>query len=365
LVYATYALGVLLTLLLAGGASDQVGRRPVLLVSLVVLMASTVLYIVADSVTWLFIARAVQGLATGAALSTASASMLDFHPRRDPNAIGTMNAVVSAAGLALGVFISSALVQAGTAPRVLPYVALLVLFAVAFAGAARLPEPILSRSQFRLTPQRPSVPHVLRAPFLLASLAVLSSWSIAGISSSLGPELSSLLFHSHNAVISGLGIVLLAGAGVLSALPGRKLNPTLEVATGSVALAAGMVLIVLAAATNSSSSFVAGSIAAGVGFGMAFPAGLRGLVTAIPPKSRGAVIAAFYIVAYGSLSVPAIAAGAVAPHLGLRTTFEIFGSIVAAVALLATAAAITIHHGKEALPAPDRASSSTKQAAST
>ncbi len=33
LIYATYAFGVLATLLLAGGVSDEVGRRPVLLVA--------------------------------------------------------------------------------------------------------------------------------------------------------------------------------------------------------------------------------------------------------------------------------------------------------------------------------------------
>ena len=102
LVYATYAFGVLLSLLLVGGASDQVGRRPVLLASLGVLIVAAVLYMLADSIAWLFVARALQGLATGAALSTASASMLDFHPRRDPSRVGIMNGVMSATGIAAG-----------------------------------------------------------------------------------------------------------------------------------------------------------------------------------------------------------------------------------------------------------------------
>src|SRR4051812_18824248 len=38
LIYATYAFGVLAALLFAGGVSDRVGRRPVLLVSLAGLM---------------------------------------------------------------------------------------------------------------------------------------------------------------------------------------------------------------------------------------------------------------------------------------------------------------------------------------
>ena len=45
LVYATYAFGVLTTLLLAGSVSDQVGRRPTLIVALTALLGSTVLYL--------------------------------------------------------------------------------------------------------------------------------------------------------------------------------------------------------------------------------------------------------------------------------------------------------------------------------
>src|SRR6201989_1333990 len=90
LVYAVDAAGVLATLLLAGPVSDSAGRRPVLLVALGALMSATVIFMLADSVAWLFAARAVQGLATGLALSAASAALLDLHPHRDPHAGGLL-----------------------------------------------------------------------------------------------------------------------------------------------------------------------------------------------------------------------------------------------------------------------------------
>ena len=80
----------------------------------------------ADSVVWLFVARGLQGLATGLALGAASAAMLDLHPRRDPAGVGLANGVVSAGGLGLGMLASSAIVELLPAPRVLPYVLLLV-----------------------------------------------------------------------------------------------------------------------------------------------------------------------------------------------------------------------------------------------
>src|SRR2546426_5145191 len=151
LIYATYAFGVLASLLLAGGVSDDVGRRPVLLVALGALMASSVLFMVAGSAAWLFVARGLQGLATGAALSAASAALLDLHPNRDPAGVGLTTAIGAASGLGLGALASSTLVQLGILPRVLPYVVLFVLFAVAFAGTYWMPEPIEKLRRFRLT----------------------------------------------------------------------------------------------------------------------------------------------------------------------------------------------------------------------
>src|SRR3954451_21477388 len=172
LIYATYAFGVLATLLLAGRVSDEVGRRPVLLVSLAVLMASTLVFMFAASAAWLFVARGLQGLATGAALSAASAALLDLHPRRDPAGVGLANGVASASGIGLGILVSASLVQLDREPRVLAYVVLFALFAVAFAGVSLTPEPVTERRRFRLALQRPSVPPESRRPFVLAALAV-------------------------------------------------------------------------------------------------------------------------------------------------------------------------------------------------
>jgi MFS family permease len=334
LIYATYAFGVLITLLLAGRVSDHVGRRPVLLVSLAALALSSVLFILADSTPWLFLARGIQGLATGAAISAAGAALLDLHPRRDPSAVGLANGVASAIGIALGVLLSSSLVQLGAAPRTLPYVLLLALFAIAFAGAYFMPEPVEERRRFRLTIERPSVPAVTRRPFLLASLAVLSSWSIGGLFFSLGPGLGAQLFQSKNVVVDGIGIVVLAASAALAQLVLGRAAPWIGASAGSVALAAGTVLIVISAAVGSSPLYLVGSVVAGGGFGLAFLGGLRTLVASIPADHRAAVLSAFYVVAYASLSIPAVIAGIVVTHLGLDQTFEIFGSVAAGIALL-------------------------------
>src|SRR3954469_13336482 len=206
LIYATYAFGVLASLLLAGSVSDRVGRRPVLLVALAVLMGTTVIFMSAGSVAWLFVARGIQGLATGLALGAASAALLDLHPRRDPAGAGLTNGVVSAGGMGLGVLLASVLVQFAPAPRVLPYVTLFVLFAIALVGAWLMPEPVAERSRPSLSLQKPSIPPAVRRPFLLAGLGVVSSWPVGALFLPLGPSLPASLFHTTNHVVTGLSV---------------------------------------------------------------------------------------------------------------------------------------------------------------
>ena len=143
LVYATYAFGVLLALLLAGRVSDEWGRRPVLLVALG--------RDCSDRRCVHGRRRPSRGCSSragsrasprGSRSAPPSAAMLDLHPRRDPAGVGLTNGVVSAGGMGLGVLVSSTLVEFAPAPRVLPYVALFTLFAIAFAGALLMPEPV-------------------------------------------------------------------------------------------------------------------------------------------------------------------------------------------------------------------------------
>src|SRR5262245_33809586 len=158
LIYATYALAVLTALLLVGRISDDVGRRPVLVASLTGMSAATLLFLFADSAVWLYAARGLQGAATGAALGAAGATLLDLHPRRDPTGVAITNGVAAGAGVGLGVLVSSALVQIGWEPRLLPYLVLLALTAIALAGAYLMPEPVRDRKPLRLTVEAPKVP---------------------------------------------------------------------------------------------------------------------------------------------------------------------------------------------------------------
>src|SRR4029077_12937653 len=71
----------------------------------------------------------------------------------------------------------------------------------------------------------------------------------------------------------------------------------------------------------------------GAGFGAALSRRPSHAVGGDPGEHRAAVMSAFHVAAYASLSLPAVLAGIVVAHVAPPTTFEMFGSVVAAIAL--------------------------------
>lgn len=333
LVYATYAVGVLTSLLLVGGLSDQTGRRPVLVASLLALLVSMGLFVAASSVAWLFVARALQGLATGAALGAAGAALIELEPAGDARRAALVNGVASTAGIGCGALLSSLLVQFLPAPRVLAFTLVAALVAALAFALRALPEPVGERARPSLRPRRPGVPGVVRGPFVLAALGVAASWSIGGVYLALGPALAGQLLSTHGELAGGVAVAALAGSAGAAQMLGRSLSNRALTVGGAALLAGGMALTGAAVASGSAAFFLLSTVLAGVGFGLAFMGALRHLTGSIPDGHRGEVMSAFYVVAYLSLSLPAIAAGFAATSLGLSETFEVFSGAVAALAL--------------------------------
>src|SRR5437667_8536208 len=78
-VFGVYAIALLVTLLFTGSLSDALGRRPVIFAALLIQLAGMTGFVLASSVEWLFVARTVQGIATGLATSALAASFVDLH----------------------------------------------------------------------------------------------------------------------------------------------------------------------------------------------------------------------------------------------------------------------------------------------
>jgi hypothetical protein len=128
-------------------------------------------------------------------------------------------------------------------------------------------------------------------------------------------------------------VLAMAGTGGLAQLVFRRLAPGTAMWWGSLMLAAGVAGTVASLSAESPALFLAAAVLTGTGFGVGFMGSIRLISTTAPLEQRAAVMSAFYVVAYSSLSLPTLIAGLAVPELGLEQTFRIFGSIVVVLGL--------------------------------
>jgi MFS family permease len=77
-IFATYAAGVIASLLLFGRLSDQIGRRRMLLPGLALAALSAVAFLIADGLALLIVGRVLSGLSAGIFTGTATATLVDL-----------------------------------------------------------------------------------------------------------------------------------------------------------------------------------------------------------------------------------------------------------------------------------------------
>jgi MFS family permease len=337
-VFAVYAIALLAALLVAGSVSDHVGRRPTLLVALVIEIAGMLAFAEAQSVVWLFAARTLQGVATGVAMGAISAALLDLAPADKPR-LGPLLGVASPlGGLAGGALVAGLLVQYGPAPTRLVFWLLFGVFVVAILVAAAMPETVRRDGPWAHT-LRPSVavPGPLRVAFVATIPTLMASWALGGLILSLGPSLTAGVLGNTSHVAGGLPIFIMAGISSLASVWLRDTHARSTARGGLAALIAGVAITLAGLNGGSLALFLVGSAVAGLGFGPAFAGAFRALSSLAPVHERAGLVSAILVVSYLAFSLPAVAAGFAVTRFGLHDTADVYGAALIVVAAAALA----------------------------
>jgi MFS family permease len=334
-VFASYALVLLLTLLVVGSVSDYLGRRRVILAALTVTAGACAVFLAAHSVGLLFAARALQGVGVGTATGALGAALIDLQPEGSSLA-PVITTAAATLGLGAGALGASALAQYGPAPTHLVWWLLLGAAAAAAGGIAAMPEPGTRRAGV-LASLRPriSVPRQARGAFATAAPCLFAVWALSGLYQSLGPSLVTQLTGSRDLLWGGLMIFLLTGVAAAITIAFRGLAPRTAMLAGCLILLAGLAVTFAAIAASAAAAFLAGTAVAGAGFGLAFLGANRILIALAAPAQRAGLIAAIFIINFLGLSIPALIAGVATTHFGLHRTALAYCAAVAALVALA------------------------------
>ncbi len=334
-IYATYALAALAAVLTTGRLSDHLGRRPVLILALVIQIAGMAAFILARNVGALFAGRFLQGLATGIASQAISAWLLDLQPRNNPRIGGLIGGISLLAGLAAGALASGLLVQFGPDPLHLVFWLLIGIYMLAFLTMFVIPD-ISPRTPgwLQSLPPRIEVPPVARSLFSASAPSLVAIWALAGLYLSLGPSLAISLLHTNSRIAGGFIILALMGGGAIAATLQRAVDPNRIVTRGSLILIVGVGLTLLAVLASMPVGLYIGSLVAGIGFGPAFSGIFRSLAMLAPPDKRSALLSAIYLIIYLAFGIPAVIAGVMVARFGLLDTTYAYGLVVMALATI-------------------------------
>lgn len=341
-VFGVYVAGLIAALLTMGALSDHLGRRPVLVASLLTASAGTAIFWAAGGVFSLIAARIVQGLATGTATGALAAALVEFSPGGRPQLGPATTTVGTSLGLAVGGGLAGVLVQAGPHPDAVVFPALTVAFVALAAVVCAIPEtsPRLPAGRDALRP-RLSLPRETRRAFACALPAIVAGWSVTGMFLALAPSLVRDLLHVRSGAAGGLTITVLFVANCVGGLWATRLPAQRATGLGAGLLAFGAASLGLALVAASASVFVGGSVVAGLGVGLTFNGTLRSISETTIATSRSEVFSAVFVVSYAALGLPSLAAGLAAPVWGLQTTSYLYAAFIGALSLLATVHAAT------------------------
>ena len=356
LVYAVYAAGTVIGLLLAGHVSDWYGRRAVLVPALAVAVVAAVVFLVWRSLAGLVVARVLTGLALGAAVATATAFItdLDAGPGGAPTRRATIVATVAnIGGLAVGPLIAGLLVRYAAHALTLPFVTFLVALVAAMVAVILAPEghpAVHPRPPYHA--QRLTAPANERRQFLAATTGAFMAFAVFGLFAGLAGTFLAGPLHHPSPALSGLTIFLTFGIGVVVQTATISWPAQRLLAAGIAPVIVGLCVLVASAWTSppSLALFLIGGIVAGAGGGAIFRGSLTVVISTSGPDDRAGALATFFTAGYAGVSLPVVGVGLVLQHVSFRVTLLIF-ALAVGVGILAAARILVRPAPRAAQPA--------------
>lgn len=333
-VFAVYAVAALAAVLVTGRISDVLGRKPVLLGAFGTMIAGLVVFVAADSVPMLVLARALHGMAVGATVVAGAAALLDLRPHRGARS-GQLSGVAFNVGMAVTILGSALLAQYAPHPLRTPYVVISVVCLAIAAGVIALREPHAARVAGRIRIARPAVPPEIRGDFWFSAIGVMAAWSVLGVLLSLYPSLAARQTGIHNLVFGGAVVAATALSAALVQLVATRIPARRAAVVGDIGMAFALLALIPALATHSWVAVLLAGVFLGGTFGLGFGGSLRHLSDVVPQNRRGETMSAYYLLAYTAMALPTVLAGWAANTWGLSTVFPWFVSAAAVACLVA------------------------------
>jgi predicted MFS family arabinose efflux permease len=335
LVFAAYTPGVLLTLFLVAPQAEQLGRKRLLSLGMLLTAVGAIVFALAPGVGWLAVARFVSGLAVGTTTSVATAAMSDLEPNHDPHHVARVAVAANFGAFALGAALSGLIVQLGPFPTELVY---LLPFGAAALGLLAIhvtPETATQLGhQVPYRIQRISVPPAARRPFWVAAGGIAACYSIYGFFAALVPSYVRSGLHESEASVVGAVVALMFGMAALCQLATAQIRDRRALLVGLPLMIVALVALVLILPLTDWTPLLLVTTVLGVAVGLTYMGSVTLIDRVTSEDERGEALAGFYAAGYLALAVPTIGIAELSVHVGLTAAGSLLGALLAITAAL-------------------------------
>jgi MFS family permease len=306
----SYSVGTMAALLVLGRLSSHLGRRPIAIASLGLLLLASLTLLNVHAIGALLAGRVLMGLGAGLASSSLTAYIVDAAPARPEWLASVASSQGPMLGLTLGAIISGALVQFGPWPRDLIYLVCAGFLLASGALIAISPETAApTPGAWRSLWPRIAAPARIRPLLPVAAAVFLATWATGAFYQAFVPGLVKEQLHTRSPLVLGLVFAAYMAPSVIGAPIGGRFTPAGGQRVGMLAFLTGMIGVIVAIHAGALAVFIAATVVAGAGQGIALSAATRGLLQGSTAADRAPIFSAIYLLCYSGATFPSLIAG--------------------------------------------------------
>ncbi|WP_326607653.1 MFS transporter [Streptomyces sp. NBC_01799] len=344
LAVVTYSVGTIATLLVLGRLSNHLGRRLTAIASLGLLLLGCLLLLNVHDIGTLLAGRLLMGVGAGLASSSLTSYIVDAAPTRPEWLASVASSQGPMLGLTLGAIASGALVQFAPWPRDLIYLVCAGLLVLAAALIVISPETAKSTpGAWRSLIPRVRVAARVRHLLPVAAAVFLATWATGAFYQAFMPALVADQLHTHSPLLLGLVFAAYMAPSVLGAPIGGRFTSAAAQRIGMIIFLAGWIGIVAAIAISTLVLFIAATVVAGAGQGIAISAATRGLLYGSTLADRAPTFSAIYLLCYSGAAFPSLISGQLSNALPLTQIVLGYGGLAIVATLFTVLAARNPH----------------------
>jgi MFS family permease len=317
LVLATYIVGMLPCYIFLGGISDRIGRKPVLLFSLFLALASNLTITLFPNVFALIFARFFQGVALALSMGTGTAFIAELVSSDTHAAVKAANAtsMATAIGFSGGAFMTSIALLIHFTYLPITYFVAIAITIIGILLAFSLPKlPPIGGNLVRL-------PYFPKGS-LLVNISIAICWATTGVVIAIIPT---QLATYHLTAYAGFCLVLINWTGgFMQPFIRKRFQPKTSLKLGFAIIPFGFGLVILGSYLGVLPVVLLGTAFIGsAAYGFSYQGGLA-LIADLGGEQKARAVSGYMFFGYVGFGIPAVILGFLADSIGIISSLLVF-----------------------------------------